>query len=57
MGLHAKKLASYSMRESFVGSLNESISIEKTVNKEDMKSFMPSQKMAFLRKKSQDDCD
>lgn len=46
---YQKTLTSY--RNSFSESFNESISHEKTVNKDDMKNLMPSQRLAFLNRK------
>lgn len=44
------------VRDSYSSSLNESIMVEKTANKEDlMRNLMPSQKMAFFKMKSQEE--
>ncbi|CDW86223.1 UNKNOWN [Stylonychia lemnae] len=45
-------------RESLVGSVNESVSIERSQKNEDfLRNLMPSQRKAFLKKKSQDEAD
>ena len=45
-------------RDSFSGSVNDSIHLEKVTNKDEvMRNLMPSQKIAYLKKKSQDEAE
>eukprot|EP00347_Sterkiella_histriomuscorum_P000499 403375616 len=54
--LHTATGAQITTRDSYSGSINESILIEKETNKDELlRNLMPSQRIAYMKKKSQDE--